>query len=53
MGLWSGLTWLRIGAGGGACECGNETSGSTKCGEFFDYLRTGYFVRKNSALWSK
>jgi hypothetical protein len=21
---------------GGACECGNETSGSIKCGEFLD-----------------
>ena len=23
----------------GACECGNEPSGSIKCGEFFDWLR--------------
>ena len=23
------------------CECGNEPSGSIKCGEFFDWLRTG------------
>jgi hypothetical protein len=22
----------------GYCECGNETSGSIKCGEFLDYL---------------
>jgi len=21
-----------------ACECGNEPSGSVKCGEFLDYL---------------
>jgi len=26
----TGLIWLRIGTGGGACECGNETSGSIK-----------------------
>ena len=23
-----------------ACECGNEPSGSVKCGEFLDYLQT-------------
>ena len=23
-----------------ACECGNEPSGSVKCGEFLDYLHT-------------
>ena len=23
------------------CECGNEPSGSTKCGEFLDKLKTG------------
>jgi len=25
----------------GTCECGNEPSGSMKCGEFLDWLRTG------------
>jgi hypothetical protein len=25
----------------GTFECGNEPSGSIKCGEFLDYLRTG------------
>ena len=25
----------------GTCECGNEPSGSIKCGEFLDPLRTG------------
>ena len=25
----------------GTCECGNELSGSIKCGEFLDLLRTG------------
>ena len=24
----------------GTCECSNEPSGSIKCGEFIDYLRT-------------
>jgi hypothetical protein len=31
-GAWTGLIWLRI----GSCECGNEPSGSIKCGEFLD-----------------
>jgi hypothetical protein len=30
----SGLMWLRIGTGSGRFECGNEHSGSIKCGEF-------------------
>ena len=25
----------------GTCECGDEPSGSIKCGEFLDWLRTG------------
>jgi hypothetical protein len=25
----------------GTCECGNEPWGSTKCGEFLDWLHTG------------
>jgi hypothetical protein len=32
--VWTGSSWLRIGAG----ECGNELSGSMKCGEFLDLL---------------
>jgi hypothetical protein len=32
-GTCTGLIWLRIGTGGGSCECGNEPSGSIKCGE--------------------
>ena len=35
------------------CECSNEPSGSIKCGEFLDQLRTGQFLKKDSALWSK
>jgi hypothetical protein len=34
MGVWTGLSWLRIETGGGTCECGNEASGSIKFGEF-------------------
>jgi hypothetical protein len=31
-GIWSGFSWLRIGACGGCCECGDEhsNSGATK-----------------------
>jgi len=40
VGVWTGSSWLRIGTGGGTCECGNEPSGSIKCREFLDWLRT-------------
>jgi len=36
VGEWTGSSWLRIGTGDGTCECGNESSGSIKCGEFLD-----------------
>ena len=36
MGMWSGLRWSSLETGGGACECGNETWGSVKCGEFLE-----------------
>jgi len=36
VGVWTGSIWLRLGTGGGHCECGNETRGSIKCGEFLD-----------------
>ena len=32
--MWTGLGWPRIGTD--ASECGNEASGSRKCGEFLD-----------------
>jgi len=32
VGIWTGLGWARIETG----ECGNEPSGSVKCGEFLD-----------------
>jgi hypothetical protein len=31
---WTGLIWLRIGAGGEHFECGNKPLGSIKCGDF-------------------
>ena len=36
-----------------ACECGNEHSGSVKCGEFLDQLQTSQLLKKDSAPWSK
>ena len=33
----------------GICECGNELSGSIKCGGFLDQLRTGQLLKKDSA----
>jgi hypothetical protein len=33
----------------GACEWGNEPSGSIKCGKFLDKLRTCELIRKDSA----
>jgi hypothetical protein len=39
-GEWTGLIWLRIGQMVWLCECGNEPSGSIKCGEVLDWLRT-------------
>jgi len=37
----------------GACERGNELSGSIKYGEFLDHLKTGWLLKKGSASWSK
>ena len=37
--MWvCGLDWAGLGQGqmADACECGNELSGSIKCGEFLD-----------------
>jgi hypothetical protein len=36
----------------GTCECGNETSGSIKCAEFLDQLKSSWLL-KDSASWSK
>jgi hypothetical protein len=43
MKLDRGKYWInpfRLKTGGGFYVCGNEPSGSTKRGEFLDYLRT-------------
>jgi hypothetical protein len=40
VGVRTELGWLRIGYVAGACECGEEPSGSIKRGEFLDYLQT-------------
>jgi len=34
VGIWTGLGWPRIEQVADTCECGNEPSGSVKCGEF-------------------
>ena len=34
--VYEGIDWIYR-----TCECGNEYSGSTKCGEFLNYLRIG------------
>ena len=33
------------------CDCGNEPSGSIKCGEFRDQLKTCQLLKKDSAPW--
>jgi hypothetical protein len=37
----------------GTCDCGNEPSGSIKCEDSLDYLRTGELLKIDSAQWSK
>jgi hypothetical protein len=34
----------------GTCERGNELSGSVKCGEFLEKLRTDLFLKNDCAL---
>ena len=36
-----------------ACECGNEPSGSVKCGEFLDQLQTSQLLKQHSAACSQ
>jgi len=43
---WTGFIWIRIGTGGGACQCGNEPSGSIIRGEFLEKLRTVSFSER-------
>ena len=54
--MWvNGLDWAGPGQGQvvDACECGNEPSGSVKCGDFLDQLQTSQLLKKDSAPWSK
>ena len=36
MGIWTGIGLAQDRQVANACECGNEPSGSVKCGEFLD-----------------
>ena len=36
----------------GCCERSDGTPGSIKCGEFLDYLKNCYFLKKGSAVCS-
>ena len=47
--VMTGMFWLRLGRGGGCFECGNEPSGSIKCEEFVNLLRTSQILLENSA----
>jgi hypothetical protein len=35
------------------CECGDEHSVSMTCGEFLDWLRAGWLLKKDCAPWSE
>ena len=37
----------------GSCEYGDEPSGSKNAGNFLTSCRTSYFLKKDSAPWSK
>jgi hypothetical protein len=37
----------------GSCKGPNEPSGSKKCGEFLDWLKTCYLLMKIYAAWSE
>ena len=51
------MDWIELARGqghvAGTFECGNETWGSVKRGEFLDKLRTGYILKKDCAPWSR
>ena len=54
--MWGyGLDRAGLGQGqvAGTYECGNEPSGSKKCGEFLDWLKTCQVLKKGSAPWGK
>jgi len=37
----------------GTCEGVKDPSGSIKCGEFLDYLKTGELLKNDCTPWSK
>ena len=53
VGVRTGSSCLRQGELVGTYECGNEPSGSIKCGECVDYLQTGQLLEKDFSLWIK
>ena len=47
VGVWTGSGWLSVWTGGaGTCECGNEPSGSIKCGNFLTSCKPVSFSRR-------
>jgi hypothetical protein len=46
---WGSTDWIDLAQDG--CKCGNETSGSIKCREFYDWQRTCLLLRKETAPW--
>ena len=47
---WAGPGYRQV---ADTCECGNEPSGSVKCGEFLDQLQTSQLLKKDSAPCSE
>ena len=45
----SGSGWGKM---AGSCEWSNKPSGSIKYGEFLDWLKTEWLLKKDSAPWS-
>jgi hypothetical protein len=50
--VWSGFIWIEIGLMAGACEHGNEPSGSVKGEDFLHYLSDCYLLKIGSSSWS-
>jgi hypothetical protein len=48
-----GKDWIKLAQLVGTCECGNDPSGSIESGEFLDWLRTGYLLKQDCAVWSE
>jgi hypothetical protein len=48
-----GLNWMKLAQDrqrAGTCECGNEISGSIKCGKFVDWLQTSWLLQRGCAV---